>query len=414
MATVSSRDPVRTTTRSAILSTTRSAAILSTTRSAVIPPTTQSAVIQSTIQSPIQSTAQSTTSRRPRASTTRTSTTPTFTPYDASSDQRADNQRTNRILIGVFSSIGALFLAFIAFYLFRCYKRRKERNSVPLPPPRKSSMSQLGYRNSRIVSMYGEYPTPDFSRPPSVFARKDHSFGSHSALAATPSVHSNAASTEVLAADETGKKSTELLPQPGHATQESTSDNSFSGPPMAPNSEEGGRRLSPLGSRSQSPSNVSPPRPASQAQVYTRPESRSRNPRPNSVASASRHSFLNTGSWQHGPQRHSSYGNRNSYYAAGNYGAPHSPHARERVGLVMPQPLAPELFDYALSGRHDMGLDFTQGPSGSQGSLARGSSDQPLAPPRTDLWVGRATPLPPLKDGSLPHGRSSHSDIPRP
>ncbi|KAG8690749.1 hypothetical protein FRC09_011859 [Ceratobasidium sp. 395] len=293
-------------------------------------------------------------------------------------------------------------------------------------------MSQLGHRKSRGVSMYGDYPTSDLSRPPSVLKLNDQSFGSRSAFVGTPSVRSNAASTDMLGVDEAAKKSAELLPRPGHAARESTSDNSISGSPMAPNDEEMGRRLSPLGSRSQSPANISPPRPPSQAQLHPRPESRSRHPRPNSAASTSRHSFLNAGSWQHGPQRHSSYGNpnRNSYYAAGNYGAPHSPHVRERVGLVMPQPLAPELFNYALSGRHDMGLDFMQGAWGSQGNLAQGGSSQSLAPPRrarTDSWVARghnsspndspsasAAPIPPPKDGSLPRGRSIHPEIPRP
>ncbi|KAG9100827.1 hypothetical protein FS749_012546 [Ceratobasidium sp. UAMH 11750] len=333
-------------------------------------------------------TTHATTSRRPRTSTR--GATPTFTPYDASSEKRADSQRTNKILIGVFTSLGVICIAFITFHLFRRYKRRRQRDSVPLPPPRKTSMSQLGYRNSCVVSMYGGYPTSDFSRPPSVLVHKDQSFGSRSAFVGTPSVQSNAASTEVLAAGETDKTNPELLSRPGHIAQESTSDNSVSGPLVAPNSEEAGYRRSPLGSRSHSPSDVSPPRPASQAQAYARPESRSRHPRPNSVASTSRHSHLNAGSW-HGPQRHSSYGNRNSYYASGNYGAPHLPHARERVGLVMPQPLAPELFNYALSGRHDLGLDFTQG---SWGNLAQAGSDQHLAPPRrarTDSWVGRGT-----------------------
>ncbi|KAG9128234.1 hypothetical protein FRC07_002523 [Ceratobasidium sp. 392] len=369
------------------------------------------------------------TSRRSRTSTH--TPTPTFTPYDASSERHADTQRTNKILIGIFSGLGVVFLALVAFQLFRCYKRRKD-NSTPLPPPRKSSMSQLGHRTSRAVSMYGEYPKSDFSRPPSVLMRKDESFGSRSAFVATPSTHSNAASTDMLGVDEAARKSIDILHRPGHAARESISDKSMTGSPLAPNDEEAGRRLSPLGSRSQSPSNISPPRPPSQAQVHPRPESRSRHPRPNSAASTSRHSFLNAGSWQHGSQRHSAYGNpnRNSYYAAGNYGAPHSPHVRDRVGLVMPQPLAPELFNYALSGRHDMGLDFMQGAWGSQGNLSQGGSSQNLAAPRrarTDSWVARGSnsspndspstsvaPIPPPKDGSLPRGRSTHPEIPRP
>ncbi|QRV76137.1 actin-associated protein [Ceratobasidium sp. AG-Ba] len=374
-------------------------------------------------------TTRSSTSRRHR--TTTLAPTSTVTPYDASSDRRADTQRTNKILIGIFSTLGVVFLGLIAFQLFRCYKRRKKVNSVPLPPPRKSSMSQVGYRNSRMVSMYGDYPTPDFSRPPSVLVRKDQSFGSRSAFVVTPSIHSNAASTDMLGPEEAAKKSAEVALHPGHAARESSSDNSISGPAMAPNDEEAGRRLSPLGSRSQSPSNVSSPRPASQMYTPARPESRTRHPRPNSVASTSRHSYLGAGSWHHGSQRHSTYNpNRSSYYLSGNYGAPHSPHVRDRVGLVMPQPLAPELFNYALVGRHDMGLDFMNGTWGSQGNLAHRDSNQSLAAPRrarTDSWVTRgqhstpsdspstsAAPLPPSKDGSLPRGRASRPEIPRP
>jgi hypothetical protein len=336
-------------------------------------------------------TAPATTTRLTTSTTRRHRTTSTFapapsvTPFDASSERRADTQRTNKILIGIFSVVGVVVLALVVFQLVRCYKRRRKVNSVPLPPPRKSSMSQ--YRQSRAVSMYDDYPTPDFSRPPSVFMRKDHSFGSGSALAATPSVHSNSASVELLGADD-AKKSPDSS---GRIARESLSDNSINGQAMAPNDEETGRRLSPLGSRSHSPSTLTPPRPASQAQLRPRPESRNRQTRPNSVASMSRHSFLNTPSWQNGSQRHSSYGapNRNSLYVAG---APHAPHVRERAGLIMPQPLAPELFNYALGGRHDMGLNFMQGAWGSHGNLGKEGSNQDLAPPRrarTESWVTR-------------------------
>ncbi|KAF8604996.1 hypothetical protein BDV93DRAFT_543599 [Ceratobasidium sp. AG-I] len=375
-----------------------------------------------------------TTSTRRHRTTTVTSVLPTTTPYDATAERRADTQRTNRILIGIFSSLGVIVLGLVAFQLFRRYKRRQNSNRAPLPPPRKSTMSQLGYRNSRGVSMYAEFPTPDFSRPPSATLHKGHSFGSASGF--INSVHSNAASAEKLAAEDTGPRSAEGL-SPGHAARESTSDNSITGAALAANNdEEMGRRLSPLGSRSQSPSGLTPPRPASQAQSSRRPDSRNMHPRPSSVASSSRHAHLNTPAWQAG-QRNSAYGapNRSSYYGNGNRGAPHSPHARERVGLMMPQPLAPELFNYALSGRHDMGLDFSQGAWGSQGNLPKGgdaslpSSGSGLQRARTDSWVapdhaplaneGRsstsdAPPPPPRKDGSLPRGRSSRPEIARP
>lgn len=370
-------------------------------------------------------------SQTPRSSTTRHRTTtttiyPTPTPYDASSERRADTQRTNKILIGIFSSLGVIALGLVAFQLLRCYKRRHRASSVPLPPPRKSSMSQVGYRNSRAVSMYAEFPGHDFSRPPSAMLHKGNSFGSASGI------NSNAASVEMFGPDDTGSKSAEGLKQPGRTPRESTSDKSITGAALATNNdEEMGRRLSPLGSRSQSPSGLSTPRPASQAPSLRRPESRMNHPRPNSVASTSRNAHLNTPAWQPG-QRNSMYGapNRSSYYGSGNHGAPHSPHARERVGLMMPQPLAPELFNYALSGRHDMGLDFTQGQWGSQGSLARGrdmaGSDVRRA--HTDSWVGpdhmplanegrpstSDEPSLPPKDGSLPRGRSSQPDVPRP
>lgn len=341
---------------------------------------------------PAAPTTRTTTShRRGTTSTTRSlAPTTTPTPFDASAENRADTRRTNRILIGIFTTIGVLLLAFVAFQVLRRYRRRRKPNSTPLPPPRRSNMSQIGYRQSRAVSMYTDYPTPDFSQPPSVL-NKDNSFGSRSGFIATPSMHSNAASMEMLGVDETGMKHAEGSRNPGHAARESTSEKSITGPALSPNDEEAGRHLSPLGSRSQSPSNLTPPRPASQAQAYRRSESRNRHPRPTSVASTSRHSYLNAPAW-HGPQRNSTYvaSNRQSYYGNGNHGAPHAPHARERVGLMMPQPLAPELFNYALSGRHDMGLDFTQG-WGSQGTLAKGQ-DSPLEPPRvarTDSWIAR-------------------------
>lgn len=121
----------------------------------------------------------------------------------------------------------------------------------------------------------------------------------------------------------------------------------------------------------------------------------------------------------------------------------------------MPQPLAPELFNYALSGRHDMGLDFSRGAWGSQGNLAKRedaslpSSGSGLKRARTDSWVAPGkflmlfcgvydidalrsladcallenedrsltsdvAPPPPQKDRSLPRGRSTQPEIPRP
>jgi len=371
--------------------------------------------------------AHATSSRRHRTSTVVVSRTPTPTPYDASAERRADTQRTNKILIGIFSSLGVIVLGIVAFQLFKCYKRRHRSNSVPLPPPRKSSMSQLGYGNSRAASMYAEFPTPDFSRPASAMLHKGNSFGSASGF--INSVHSNSASVEKLGAEDTGPKSAEGPRSPGRAPRESTSDKSITGTALATNNdEEMGRRLSPLGSRSHSPSGLTTPRPASQAQSFRRPESRNMYTRPNSVASSSRHAYLNTPAWQAG-QRNSAYGapNRSSYYGSGNHGAPHSPHARDRVGLMMPQPLAPELFNYALSGRHDMGLDFSRGAWGSQGNLAKRedaslpSSGSGLKRARTDSWVAPdrsltsdVAPPPPQKDTSLPRGRPTRPDVPRP
>jgi hypothetical protein len=249
-------------------------------------------------------------------------------------------------------------------------------------------MSQLGYRHSRI-SVYKEYPTPDFSRPPSMMMRH----GSDTGLIPTPSVRSNAPSMEALKPGDQTRKSSDPTRNPFHGD---SPDTSLSGPLVVPIDEEMGRRPSPLGSRSESPSNLSVPRPRSQGQVHPRPESRVRIPRPHSAASTSRHSQLGPSS-RHGSMVRNSMHElkRVSYYADGNHGAPHTPHARERVGLVMPQPLAPELFNYALGGRHDMGLDFMQGAWGSRRHLA-GEQDpnQPPAPPqraRPDSWVGNCT-----------------------
>ena len=361
-----------------------------------------------------------TSTRRPRTSTRRSAhsstltPTPTVAPYDANAERHADSQRTNKILIGVFTGIGVIFLGLIAFQLLRCYKRRRHAKSVSLPPPR-DPMAQVGYRQSRAVSMYKDYPTPGISRPQSTVFRD----GSASGFFATPSVGSTAPSMERLKADESGRLSTDLIRSPFQAPHEDSPDNSRAGSAIIPTDEEIGLRSSPLGSRSQSPSNPSMPR---------RPESRARYPRPNSVASTARHSHLNTPNWQNRSSMHGS-ARPGSYYASGNHGAPHTQHARERVGLVMPQPLAPELFNYALGGRHDMGLDFTQGAWGSGQHLANGQDlNPPLAAPmrtRTDSWVGNShipsnspsasdEPVPPPKDQSIPRGRSSRPEIPRP
>lgn len=349
------------------------------------------------VSSQVVSTSRSTTRRSRTTTASVTSTpTPTVVPYDASSERHADSQRTNKILIGVFTGFGVIFLGLIAFQLFRCYKRRHKSNKTPLPPPREGAMSQLAYRHSRAVSMYKEFPAADFSPPPSMMMRH----GSGSGFIETPSVRSNAPSMEKLRVDEPARRSSDPRRSTSQIPRESSPDNSLVDSTLvdstiAPTDEEAGRRLSPLGSRSQSPSNVSLPRPPSQAQSQARPESRARYPRPNSVASTSRHSHLGPG-WQHGSMhRNSVHGSLRptSYYASGNHGAPHTPHARKSVGLVMPQPLAPELFNYALGGRHNMELDFMQGAWGSHGNLANAQdSTQTLAPPRrirTDSWVGQ-------------------------
>lgn len=127
----------------------------------------------------------------------------------------------------------------------------------------------------------------------------------------------------------------------------------------------------------------------------------------NSASANQRHSnFGSTGS-----NRNSTYDptRRSSFYASGNRGAPHSAHARERVGLVMPQPLAPEVSNYA---RQDIG---------SRSNLGTGSEqDHTLAPPRVarpDSWVVSAhsslpnlndsptSDAPSQKNGTLPRGR---------
>lgn len=275
-------------------------------------------------------------------------------------------------------------------------------------------MAQTGYRQSRAVSMYKDYPTPGLSRPQSTVFRG----GSASGFFATPSVGSTAPSMEKLKVDESGRLSLDQARSPFQGPHEDSPDNSRAGSVVIPNDEEVGLRSSPLGSRSQSPSNPSIPR---------RPESRARYPRPNSVASTARHSQLNAPNWQHRNSVHGS-ARPGSYYASGNRGAPHTQHARERVGLVMPQPLAPELFNYALGGRHDMGLDFTQGAWDGRQNPANGQDlNPPMAPSlrtRTDSWVGKShtptdspsasdEPVPPPKDQSLPRGRTSRPDIPR-
>lgn len=392
---------------------------------------TSRAVVVSSQPASSQIVSSRSTTRRARTTTASATPTPTqtFVPFDASSERRADSQRTNNILIGIFTGLGVILLGVVAFQLLRCYKRRRKSNSTPLPPPREGTMSQLGYRHSRGVSMYKEFSAAEFGRPPSMMK---HASGS--GFVDTPSVRSNAASMEKLGADEPRRTSSDPRRSTGQIPREASPDNSLVDSTIvdstpAPTDEEMGRRLSPLGSRSDSPSNLSLPRPPSQAQV-PRPESRARYPRPNSVASTTRHSYL-APSWQYGSaQRNSVHGSLRptSYYASGNHGAPHSPHARDRVGLVMPQPLAPELFNYALSGRHDMGLDFTQGGWGSHGNLANPQDSNSTLPPpthaRTDSWAGQSqtpsssdSPLTsdaPAKDGSLPRGRSSRPEIPQP
>ncbi|CAE6429619.1 unnamed protein product [Rhizoctonia solani] len=376
-------------------------------------------VTTSVVSASIVPTTTSHSSTRRHRTTTITSASsvfPTVVPYDPAEERQADSHRTNKILIGIFTSFGVILLGLVAFQLFRCYKRRYKKKNIPLPLPRDAGP---GY-HSRVVSMYKENPS-DYSRPPSMVMR--HGSGTN---LISPSVRSNTPSTDIKV-DETGRRNSDPSRAPGRGD---SPDNSLTGSALVPNDDEFGRRRSPLGSRSQSPSNLSTPRPPSQAQV--RPDSHPRTANRNSVTLNQRSSQLGA---PNPSNRNSTYdpNRRSSYYASGNRGAPHSPHARDRVGLMMPQPLAPELFNYALSGRHDMGLDFTQGSSwGSRGNPAPGS-EQSLAPPRVarpDSWIGNShsstpsltdspvksdAPLPLPKDGSLPRGRdrSSRVEVPR-
>lgn len=379
-----------------------------------VPTAPVTSAIASTSIVPTTTSRSSTRRHRTTTITSASSVFPTVVPYDPAEERQADSHRTNKILIGIFTGFGVILLGLVAFQLFRCYKRRYKNKDTPLPPPRETG---LGY-HSRAVSMYKESPS-DFSRPPSMMMR--HGSGSN---LISPSLRSNTPSTDIKV-DEVGRRSSDPSRAPG---REDSPDNSLTGSALVPNDDELGRRRSPLGSRSQSPSNLSVPRPPSQAQV--RLDSQARIARPNSVMLNQRTSHLGA---PNPGNRNSTYdpSRRSSYYASGNRGAPHSPHARDRVGLMMPQPLAPELFNYALSGRHDMGLDFAQGSSwGSRGNLASGSEqdhNQTLAPPRVarpDSWVGNShsstpsltdspvksdAPLPPPKESSLSRGRDRAS-----
>ncbi|CAE6470224.1 unnamed protein product [Rhizoctonia solani] len=348
-----------------------------------------------------------TTSRRQRTTTitTASSIIPTVVPYDPAEERQADSHQTNKILIGIFSGFGVILFALLAFQLLRCYKRRYKNKDVPLPPPRES---QLGFHSR--VSMYKEYPS-DFSRPPSMMMRHD---GSGSGLV-TPSVRSNAPSMDIRA-DESGRRSNDPSRAPGDISRDDSPDNSLTGPPLVPNDEEMGRRRSPLGSRSGSPANLSQPRPPSQAQVNPRPDPRARTARPTSAGAGQRHSTYGASN------RNSTYdpNRRSSLYAPGNRGAPH---VRERLGLVMPQPLAPEVSNYVTNTRHDTPPGSRWG---SRGNLASGSEqdrNQTLVPPRgprPDSWVVNThsstslsdTPVsdaPSQKDGNLPRGRDRAS-----
>ncbi|CCO37908.1 hypothetical protein RSOLAG1IB_02302 [Rhizoctonia solani AG-1 IB] len=368
--------------------------------------------IVSTSVVPTTTSHSSTRRHRTTTITSASSVFPTVVPYDPAEERQADSHRTNKILIGIFTGFGVILLGLVVFQLFRCYKRRYKNKNVPLPLPRDAG---LGY-HSRAVSMYKEHPS-DYSRPPSMMMR--HGSGTN---LISPSLRSNTPSTDVKV-DETGRRNS----NPSRASgRQDSPDNSLTGSALVPNDEELGRRRSPLGSRSQSPANLSTPRPPSQAQV--RLDSHGRTANRNSVMLSQRTSQLGV---PNPANRNSNYdpSRRSSYYASGNRGAPHSPHARDRVGLMMPQPLAPELFNYALNGRHDMGLDFTQGSSwGSRGNMAPGS-EQNLAPPRAarlDSWVGNShsstpsltdspvksdAPLPPSKDAGLARGRDRTSRV---
>ncbi|CAE6518178.1 unnamed protein product [Rhizoctonia solani] len=369
-----------------------------------------SAAATSIVATPALSASTFQTSARTRTGTRRHTTTitsassaiPTVVPFSPEEERQADSRQTNKILIGIFTSLGVIFLGVIAFQLFRCYKRRYRKKGTPLPPPREG---QIGF-SSRAVSMYKD------SRPASVMMHH----GSGSGLVAS-SVRSNAPSMEIRV-DETGRRN-DPSRDPGHISRDDSPDNSLTGPALAPNDEELGLRRSPLGSRSHSPANLSSSRPPSQGQGSSRPEAHTRTARSNSASANQRHSHYGS----HGSNRNSTYdaSRRSSFYAAGNRGAPHSPHARERVGLMMPQPLAPEAFSYALNGRQD---------AESRGNLPAGSEqdlNQPLAPPRfprPDSWVVSShsslsnlndspitsdAPSPPQKDGTLPRGRDRTS-----
>ncbi|KAF8761132.1 hypothetical protein RHS01_00985 [Rhizoctonia solani] len=356
-----------------------------------VPTAPVTSAIASTSIVPTTTSRSSTRRHRTTTITSASSVFPTVVPYDPAEERQADSHRTNKILIA---------------------QVQEQRHALA-----SSTGDRLGY-HSRAVSMYKESPS-DFSRPPSMMMR--HGSGSN---LISPSLRSNTPSTDIKV-DEVGRRSSDPSRAPG---REDSPDNSLTGSALVPNDDELGRRRSPLGSRSQSPSNLSVPRPPSQAQV--RLDSQARIARPNSVMLNQRTSHLGA---PNPGNRNSTYdpSRRSSYYASGNRGAPHSPHARDRVGLMMPQPLAPELFNYALSGRHDMGLDFAQGSSwGSRGNLASGSEqdhNQTLAPPRVarpDSWVGNShsstpsltdspvksdAPLPPPKESSLSRGRDRAS-----
>ncbi|KAG8690581.1 hypothetical protein FRC11_010648 [Ceratobasidium sp. 423] len=408
---------------SAPASTTRAstAPVASTVHAASTAPATSraasSAAPTSIVATPARSSSTFQTSTQTRTGTRQHTTTitsnssaiPTIVPFSPEEERQADSRQTNKILIGIFTSFGVILLGLLAFQLFRCYKRRYRKKGMPPPPPREA---QVGY-HSRAVSMYKEYP----SRPGSMMMQH----GSGSGLIA-PSLRSNAPSMEIRV-DETGRRSNDPSRDPGHITRDDSPNNSLTGSPLALNDEELGLRRSPLGSRSHSPTNMSPSRPSSQGQGSLRPEARTRTARSNSASVNQRHSYFGS----HGSNRNSTYDSnrRSSFYAAGNRGAPHSAHARERVGLVMPQPLAPEAFSYAQNGRQDMS---------SRSNLAAGSEqdhNQPLAPPRfarPDSWVVSShsslpnmndspvasdAPSPPQKDGTLPRGRTSRAGTPQ-
>ncbi|KAH7345155.1 hypothetical protein B0J17DRAFT_624370 [Rhizoctonia solani] len=400
-----------TTTRASTVPVASSAPAVSTAPVASSVPVTTAQLTTTPIPNTTSASRTSTRRHRTTTITSASSVFPTVVPYDPAEERQADSHRTNKILIGIFSGFGVILLGLVAFQLFRCYKRRYRKKGMPLPPPRES---QPGFY-SRAVSMYKEYPA-DFSRPPSMAMRN----GSGSGLV-TPSVRSNAPSMDIKA-DETGRRNSDHSRVPEHISRDDSPDNSLTGPALVPNDEEAGRRRSPLGSRSGSPANLSPPRPPSQAQVNTRPDPRARTARPNSTVVGQRQSSY--GAPPSSMNRNSTYdpNRRSSLHATGHRGAPH---ARERVGLVMPQPLAPEASSYALSGRHDS----PQGsPWGSRGNLTGSEQDhsQTLAPPRAhrpDSWVVNAhsptaslhdspvtdAPSPPQKDGTLPRGRDRTS-----